>query len=79
MSSMSWEMLLGNTDNGDPVTVSQDQRKKHMFVVGKSGGGKSKSLEWMIREDILNNPDRPGLLLIDPHAELWGPAVPTAN
>jgi hypothetical protein len=43
-------------------------RSTHMHVIGAPGQGKSKFLEHLIREDILNGE---GLCLIDPHGELY--------
>jgi len=45
-----------------------------MQVVGASGRGKSKFLENMIRQDLLN-PRKPGVLLIDPHGSLYDDVV----
>ena len=39
-----------------------------MHVLGSSGSGKSRFLEWMIRGDLRN---RQGFCLIDPHGELY--------
>jgi len=41
-----------------------------MHVIGRTGKGKSKLLEWMIREDIKAEPRR-GLLVLDPHGDLY--------
>src|SRR3989344_3308647 len=30
----------------------RNDRRRHMYIVGKSGGGKSKLLELMVRQDI---------------------------
>ena len=50
------------------VFLSPDVRcKTHMHVIGGSGTGKSKFLEWLIREDIIN---RRGLCVIDWHGSL---------
>lgn len=60
---------------GEEISVTDDQRSRHMFIVGKSGGGKSKLLEHMLRYDIVDNPKQPGLLLIDPHGKLYDDVV----
>src|SRR5258705_10430688 len=42
-------------------------RRAHMYVIGKTGTGKSSLLEGMIRQDILAGN---GLALFDPHGDL---------
>ncbi len=51
-----------------PVRLDPDDRKTHMHVIGSSGSGKSKFLEYMIRGDLRN---RQGFCLIDPHGTLY--------
>ncbi len=41
-------------------------RRRHVYVIGKSGVGKSKFLELLIRQDVAY---KHGLCLIDPHGE----------
>lgn len=60
-------MLSLGTAKGKTVSLSDADRATHVHVIGKSGVGKSKLLEQMIRCDIL---DRSGLCLIDPHGTL---------
>jgi len=48
--------------------LTEKERARHMHVVGRTGSGKSKLLEWMIREDIKAGR---GLLLLDPHGDLY--------
>jgi len=47
--------------------IKRKDRKRHMYVVGKSGVGKTKFLELLIRQDILYGY---GLCVIDPHGDL---------
>jgi len=42
-------------------------RTRHMYIIGKSGVGKSKLLEIMIRQDIAHGD---GLCLMDPHGDV---------
>src|SRR5574341_922588 len=49
---------------GTPITLSEEERKRHMHIVGRTGRGKSKLMESMIRQDILKER---GVLLLDPH------------
>jgi len=62
-------MLMGtNVLNRRPVLVQEEDRKEHMHIIGTTGAGKSKLMEWMIREDIKAGR---GLCLIDPHGDLY--------
>jgi len=47
--------------------VKRIDRRRHMYIIGKSGVGKSKLQELMIRQDIAYGQ---GLCIIDPHGEL---------
>ncbi len=47
--------------------IKNDDRRRHMYVVGKSGVGKSKLLELLIRQDIAHGR---GVCLIDPHGDI---------
>jgi len=49
------------------VRLSNEERSRHIQMVGASGTGKSKLIEGMIRQDILAGR---GLCLIDPHGAL---------
>ena len=58
---------LGTMRKGRELTLSDEERSRHIHVVGASGTGKSKLLEAMIRQDLLSGR---GLCLIDPHGTL---------
>src|SRR2546426_10871500 len=47
--------------------IRQADRRHHMYVIGKTGTGKSTLLETLIRQDIT---DGQGLALLDPHGDL---------
>ncbi len=59
---------LGYSATGAPVRIYPEDRKTHAHIIGSSGSGKSKFLEWMIRGDLRN---RQGFCLIDPHGTLY--------
>jgi hypothetical protein len=61
-------LVLGYNALGKSLRLSTDDRKTHMHVIGSSGSGKSKFLEWMARGDLRN---RQGFCLIDPHGTLY--------
>src|ERR1019366_1311432 len=50
-----------------PVSISTDQRSRHMHLIGASGSGKSTLLLNMIVQDIENGE---GLCVLDPHGDL---------
>ncbi|MCX6754358.1 MAG: type IV secretion system DNA-binding domain-containing protein [Candidatus Nomurabacteria bacterium] len=47
--------------------IKRVDRRRHMYIIGKSGVGKSKLQELMIRQDIAYGH---GVCIIDPHGEL---------
>ena len=46
--------------------IKQDDRRRHFYVIGKTGMGKSKLMENMAIQDIQNGN---GLAYVDPHGE----------
>jgi hypothetical protein len=63
-------LLLGNNSyRGEerPVFIKEKDRSRHMYIVGKSGSGKSALLSFMARQDAKNNN---GFCIIDPHGDL---------
>ena len=65
-------LLLGYDALKRPIRLDAEDRKTHMHVIGASGSGKSKFLEWMIRGDLRN---RQGFALLDPHGTLYDDVV----
>ncbi|MEY4731344.1 MAG: hypothetical protein RL681_290 [Candidatus Parcubacteria bacterium] len=53
--------------------IKREDRRRHMYVIGKSGVGKSKFLELLIRQDIAAGK---GVCVIDPHGELIDDIMP---
>ncbi|PIQ79325.1 MAG: hypothetical protein COV79_03890 [Parcubacteria group bacterium CG11_big_fil_rev_8_21_14_0_20_41_14] len=64
------EILIGEHafSRGAKVFLKDDKRKEHCHIVGATGTGKSKLMEYMIRQDIRNGK---GVCLIDPHGNLF--------
>lgn len=58
-----------NTYGGNTTMIglNQEERRRHMYVIGATGTGKSTLLLSMIDQDLKNNK---GLCVIDPHGEL---------
>ena len=50
-----------------PIHILPEDRLRHMYIIGKSGGGKSKFIANMAIQDILNGD---GACVIDPHGDL---------
>jgi hypothetical protein len=67
-------ILLGHREDQDQggVKIDPQQRSTHMHIIGSTGTGKSKFIEHLVREDILQNN---GLCLIDPHGYLYNDLV----
>src|SRR5215510_5252976 len=72
--------MLGDRDNqityfaqtnfrneAKPFGIQKADRRSHIYVIGKTGTGKSTLLETLIRQDIVNGE---GLALLDPHGDL---------
>lgn len=62
-------MFLGNSKyRGEmrPVFMQLDDRRRHMYIIGKTGTGKSEFLKEMILQDI---EEGYGVCAIDPHGE----------
>ena len=47
--------------------IKRKDRRRHLYIVGKSGVGKSKLLELLVRQDIMYGH---GLCFIDPHGDV---------
>ncbi len=54
-------------NNCDTFGVSREDRRRHLYAVGKSGSGKSKMLELLIKADIDAGK---GVGILDPHGDL---------
>lgn len=60
---------IGNSvyrDVSKPVHILREDRRRHMYIVGKTGTGKSKFLNSMALQDIINGE---GVAFLDPHGE----------
>src|SRR5262245_2993465 len=70
---MGNDLVLGKVaGQNSRLTFSSDLRSTHLYVAGGTGTGKSKFLEHLIRQDLLDwRPNRCGLLLLDPHGSLF--------
>lgn len=49
-----------------PFGIRRDDRRRHMYVIGKTGMGKTTLIENMVTQDILNGH---GVCFVDPHGD----------
>jgi hypothetical protein len=66
----SLDIVFAENYYGGDITkigLTQDERRRHMYILGATGTGKTTMLLSMIKQDIENNK---GLCLIDPHGDL---------
>jgi len=49
------------------IRIKREDRRRHMYIIGKSGGGKSQFIAGMAIQDILNGE---GVCVLDPHGDL---------
>ncbi|MDP4007680.1 MAG: type IV secretion system DNA-binding domain-containing protein [Candidatus Peregrinibacteria bacterium] len=62
--------MFGKTNyhnNFEEFGIKREDRRRHLYVVGKSGTGKSKLLEMLVQQDIINGH---GVGVLDPHGDL---------
>jgi hypothetical protein len=73
------QFSIATTATGHPVYFSREERARHIYVVGKSGSGKSTVLFNLAMLDILAGE---GVAIIDPHgdlAEMVADCVPSSR
>jgi hypothetical protein len=62
--------LFGSTNfhnQNNVFGIKRSDRQRHLYVIGKSGVGKSKLMELLINQDIMNGQ---GVGVMDPHGDL---------
>lgn len=59
--------IIGQTATGGRVAFSREERERHLYIVGKSGSGKSTVLFNLAMADIMAGE---GVAVIDPHGDL---------
>ncbi len=60
-------VIYGSYDRKTPVRLSPESRRHHVYILGRSGSGKTNLLKNMARQDIESGH---GLAVIDPHGDL---------
>lgn len=63
----SQSLAIATTADGAPVVFSHEERARHVYIVGKSGSGKSTCLFNLAMSDIERGE---GVAVIDPHGDL---------
>lgn len=49
-----------------PIYINRDDRRRHMYLIGKTGAGKSYLMQLMALQDMMNGE---GLAFLDPHGD----------
>src|SRR5437016_14350403 len=67
MTASPQELCIGTRSSGDLVVLDPDERRRHLYIVGQTGTGKSTLLLNLIAQDLAAGQ---GLALLDPHGDL---------
>ena len=67
MTAPPQEPLLGTRITGELVVLASEERRRHLYIVGQTGTGKSTLLLNLIAQDLAAGE---GLALLDPHGDL---------
>jgi hypothetical protein len=67
MTTSPQELCLGTRISGDLVMLDPEERRRHLYIVGQTGTGKSTLLLNLIAQDLTAGE---GLALLDPHGDL---------
>ena len=57
-------VVLGRNEHGEPVRLPLRARMEHCHAIGTTGGGKTKYIEHLARQDVI---DGRGICIVDPH------------
>jgi hypothetical protein len=67
MTLSTQQLLIGTRTSGEPVMLDPEERRRHVYLVGQTGTGKSTLLLNLIAQDLAAGK---GLALLDPHGDL---------
>src|SRR5207253_7136882 len=68
MNTLIKELCIGaRTSTGEFVMLAPEERRRHLYIVGQTGTGKSTLLLNLIAQDLAAGA---GLALLDPHGDL---------
>jgi hypothetical protein len=68
MNMHDHQLCIGaHASTGEPVMLNPEERRRHLYVVGQTGTGKSTLLLNLIRQDLISGE---GIAVLDPHGDL---------
>src|ERR1700738_4473968 len=67
MTASPQELCIGARTSGDVVMLDPEERRRHLYIIGQTGTGKSTLLLNLIAQDLAAGE---GLALLDPHVDL---------
>src|SRR5436190_10635110 len=67
MTASPQELCLGARISGDLVMLDAEERRRHLYIIGQTGTGKSTLLLNLIAQDLAAGE---GFALLDPHGDL---------
>lgn len=67
---------IGTSFGGRPLTLDHEARSRHLLLSGATGTGKSNLIATLIEDDLRNGR---GVVLIDPHGDLFSEALELVN
>ena len=61
------QLYIGARTSGVPVMLDAEERRRHLYIIGQTGTGKSTLILNLIQQDLVAGE---GLALLDPHGDL---------
>jgi hypothetical protein len=67
MNTQTYSLILGARGSGELVALDEDERRRHLYLIGQTGTGKSTLLLNLLCQDFESGA---GVALLDPHGDL---------
>ena len=64
------DVIIGRNDAGHPVGISIEEFKRHVYVLGRTGMGKSNTLELIANELVKKHGPELAVWVVDPHGDM---------